>query len=611
VAVVEATGKADGASSQPTKASLSSQLDKGPRGERAYAEAIMNAIGDPMVVLDPSRCVQFANPSFYRTFRLSPQETLTRPLYELNHGQWNIPWLRILLEDAPCKNKPVESLEVEHSFEPVGMRTLRIKAQSLFPDGDLPELTLLALEDITERKQVERALREAKDYAERIVATVAEPLLVLDSSLRVKLANDSFYRAFQVMPAETEGRFLYELGNRQWDIPRLRSLLEEILPLDHYFNNFEVEHPFERIGRRTMRLNARYLDKVEMILLAIEDITERKRAEEATRRLAAIVECSEDAIIAHELDGTVTAWNAGAERQYRYLDHEMIGQSVSRLIPTDLAQEMAQTLETVKQGKRASPFETRHIRKDGKQIHVSASMCPIKDASGRVIGVSTISRDITERRLMQKDVLEIAAKERRRIGQDLHEIVGQELTGLGLMASNLVETLWSLSRPEAELAGRIAKGLKLALGQVRAMSKGLIPAEVDARSLTAALAAQAARVAEQSAVSCMFQCHEPVPVQDNATANHLYRIAQEAVTNAVRNGRARNIHVSLGTDGQLIILRVQDDGLGVHLCAETGGVGLRIMRYRAGLMNATLNIEPARGGGTLVTCTLKKDDAND
>ncbi len=135
-----------------------------------------------------------------------------------------------------------------------------------------------------EHKKVERAIQNACEYTESIVATVREPLVVLDAELRVVSANRSFYQNFQVTPEETEGQLIYDLGNRQWNIPRLRQLLEEILPQNISFDNFEMEYDFEIIGRRTMVLNARRIyreaNKTQMILLAIEDITERKRAEE-------------------------------------------------------------------------------------------------------------------------------------------------------------------------------------------------------------------------------------------------------------------------------------------------------------------------------------------
>ena len=132
---------------------------------------------------------------------------------------------------------------------------------------------------LTAQQHGEQALRETKDAAEQIVETVREPLLVLTPDFRVQSANPAFYQLFQVRPAETEGQLIYQLGNGQWDIPALHTLLEEILPQNTVFNDYEVTHDFERIGRRTILLNARRLDNVEFILLAMEDITARKHAE--------------------------------------------------------------------------------------------------------------------------------------------------------------------------------------------------------------------------------------------------------------------------------------------------------------------------------------------
>ncbi len=136
---------------------------------------------------------------------------------------------------------------------------------------------------ITGRKNAEQTAKEAREYAESIVETVREPLLVLDADLRIVSANKSFYRNFKVTPKKTLGRLIYDLGNRQWNIPALRKLLENILPNNTSFENYEVEHDFPLIGRRIMLLNARRIPppptKPRIMLLAIEDITERKRLE--------------------------------------------------------------------------------------------------------------------------------------------------------------------------------------------------------------------------------------------------------------------------------------------------------------------------------------------
>ena len=137
--------------------------------------------------------------------------------------------------------------------------------------------------------RIRRDIQDAREYAENIVETVREPLVVLDSELRILTANHSFYQTFKATPEDTIGSFIYELGNRQWDIPTLRVLFEEILPQDTVINGYEVDHDFLEIGRKIMLLNARQIFRENVgsniILLAMEDITERKHAEQEIERL--------------------------------------------------------------------------------------------------------------------------------------------------------------------------------------------------------------------------------------------------------------------------------------------------------------------------------------
>ena len=161
---------------------------------------------------------------------------------------------------------------------------IMVTARPLKDGRGLAHGGVAVLQDVTQRKRAEHQAQDALAYADNIVATLREPFLVLDQTLRVVTANHSFYQNFHVAADETQGRFVYDLGNRQWDIPKLRTLLEEVLPQNHTIQDFEVEHNFSNVGRKVMLLNACRIRKPgldsELILLAIEDITERKHAEE-------------------------------------------------------------------------------------------------------------------------------------------------------------------------------------------------------------------------------------------------------------------------------------------------------------------------------------------
>lgn len=262
----------------------------------AYAQSIVETVREPLVILGQDLRVKTASRAFYQAFKVIPAETEDQLLYNLGNGQWDIPKLRTLLEEILPQDNQFNDFEVEHSFEGIGHRIMLLNARRIHLQDNQSELILLAIEDITERRRTEQLILDTVAYAESIVETVREPLVILGQDLRVKTASRAFYQAFKVIPAETEKQLLYNLGNGQWDIPRLRTLLEEVLPQNNQFNDFEVEHTFEDIGHRIMLLNARRIhlqdNQSELILLAIEDITERKRAEVELNAARQVVEAA-------------------------------------------------------------------------------------------------------------------------------------------------------------------------------------------------------------------------------------------------------------------------------------------------------------------------------
>ncbi|MFL5381553.1 MAG: response regulator [Longimicrobiaceae bacterium] len=246
-----------------------------------YAQNIVDTVREPLLILDATLRVSSGNRAFYDTFRVSPEETENRLIYELGNGQWDIPDLRTLLEDIVPKSSVFNDFELEHDFPGIGRRVMLLNARRL-QAGHHGELLVLAMEDVTERRAAEADIKAIETYAQDIVDTVREPLLILDATLRVSSGNRAFYHTFQVSEEETENRLIYELGNGQWDIPDLRTLLEDIVPKSSVFNDFELEHDFPGIGRRVMLVNARQLQAGhhgELLVMAMEDVTERRAAE--------------------------------------------------------------------------------------------------------------------------------------------------------------------------------------------------------------------------------------------------------------------------------------------------------------------------------------------
>ena len=262
-----------------------------------FAENLINTVREPLIALDKNLRVVKASRSFYEFFKVSSGETIGTLIYDLGNRQWDIPKLRELLETILPEKTTFDNYEVEHDFTTIGKRIMLLNARKIQRGSGKEQVILLAIEDITERKEIETGLEKTRkelaevkisadevgEFAENLINTVREPLIALDKNLRVVKASRSFYEFFKVSSGETIGTLIYDLGNRQWDIPKLRELLETILPEKTTFDNYEVEHDFTTIGKRIMLLNARKiqtgLGKEQIILLAIEDITERKKNE--------------------------------------------------------------------------------------------------------------------------------------------------------------------------------------------------------------------------------------------------------------------------------------------------------------------------------------------
>jgi signal transduction histidine kinase len=228
------------------------------------------------------------------------------------------------------------------------------------------------------------------------------------------------------------------------------------------------------------------------------------------------------------------------------------------------------------------------------------------DPSGEMTRFRGVSFDITKRKELEHEALEIVAREQQRIGQELHDSVGQELTGLGLIANSIAQRFQE-SDPANRVARRLTAGIERVQQQVRDLSHGLVPFQVEASGLRGALKDLAVRAGEQSGIHFSFRSPESVEELDQTTARQLFRIAQEAVNNAIRHGQPQNVHMVLDWHTEGLQLRVEDDGAGMPAGTGIGdGMGLRIMEYRAGLVGGVIRIEPRAGGGTRVTCSVPR-----
>jgi PAS domain S-box-containing protein len=334
--------------------------------------------------------------------------------------------------------------------------------------------------------------------------------------------------------------------------------------------------------------------------------------------LAEIVSSSDDAIIGKTLLGIVTSWNRGAERLFGYRAWEALGRSILFLIPPERRCEEDSILSMIAAGEHVGNYETVRLRRDGSLVDVSLTVSPIKDASGEIIGVSKIARDISERKKSEqlllaayaalleseRQIVAVSEAERRRIGADLHDNVGQQLTAIELLCHSLRED--AAGRPAlASQLGRICQSLREAVTQTRQLARGLLPVPLNEDGLADGLTEMVLQMSH-GPVRCDFVRASAVRIGDSTIADHLFRIAQEAVNNAVKHGRPRHITVTLSQDQNGLLLRIEDDGAGFPRSKQArSGVGLRIMGHRANVIGATLETQSIPGKGVSVSCRLK------
>jgi PAS domain S-box-containing protein len=313
-----------------------------------------------------------------------------------------------------------------------------------------------------------------------------------------------------------------------------------------------------------------------------------------------------DALLIANRSGEIVHVNVGAEEMFGYPRDELLGRPVETLVPERL---------------RAAHHEHRHDyfavptvrpmgigleltgrRKDGTEFPVEIHLCPIElNAHAMVLAAV---RNVTARKQLERRVAELRERERQRLGRELHDTLGQQLAGVSMMASALRRRL-TLDRAQADLADRLEAGIDEAGRQLRQLIRGVFPVDVDAHGLRVALEQLARETCTVHEIQCVFECPEPVPLEDNFTATQLFLIAREAVYNAVTHGRARRIVIRLASDGGVRLI-VRDDGIGIGAGVAAGtGMGLGIMHERARLISGRLAVGATEGGGTVVTCALR------
>lgn len=490
------------------------------------------------------------------------------------------------------------------------------------------------------------------DLASDIVETIREPLLVLNSSLRVEWANRVFCQSFGCSLEELANSPLAEIDGGLWNNAELLELLSHVLPERQVVTDFELSLGQGPKPDRLLMLNARQMKTPNtgdaLILLAMEDITEQRRVSAQQARLAALVESSDDAIIAQTFDGRIVDWNAGAEMTYGYSAEEAVGQNISMIIPDDRRKETENMRDTLLQGKLIRNRETQRQHKNGKLIPVSLTLSPIRDAGGRVVLLSTIERDISRRVKRQLELQEALAMAEQAsqaraefVANVSHELRTPMVAIIGMTDLSLDEDLPAEVRDNLQTVRTSADVLMELIDEVLDFSKlesgqfELESAPFGIRELCDSLAKAMGLRAYEKGLELVNNVADDVPDRLVGDALRLRQLISNLVSNAIKFTESGEIEVSVSLQRKTrnaVILRfaVRDTGIGVAAedrerifapftqgdASSTRsyggtGLGLTICRQLAELMGGKLAVESNSEGGSTFSFDAKLECAPD
>ena len=464
--------------------------------------------------------------------------------------------------------------------------------------------------------------RRFGEYAQAIVETIQEALAVVDADGRVRSVNRSFCDLFHVDSSAMEGKSFFGHGQGQCHPQRLRERLREVLTRGTEINGFEIDQEFPEIGRRRLVLNARRIAGTQTILIAIDDATERKRAQEELERseaaMRALLNSASQAVITVKEDGTIVMVNANTEKMFGYSRQEMVGRPVEVLVAENLRGRHIEFQKGFFSKAQSRPMgvglslEGRH--KDGSTFPVDIGLSTIESSSGKRLAVAFVA-DITQRRQLERaaqahaeQVQALAARlltaqeeERRRVSRELHDQICQQLASLAIEISGM-----AADPPAPDKAQQALKDLQTRVIQAseatRHIAYELHPSVLDDLGLVASLRGLCRKFSEHEGITVQFHSGELPPAIPREAASCLYRVAQESLQNIARHSGAKKASVTISLKKNALALSVTDDGSGFDLeeARGWGGLGLIGMEERTRLVNGKLSIATRPGHGTRI-----------
>ena len=478
-------------------------------------------------------------------------------------------------------------------------------------DGQIVGVQCL-FSDVTERKQAEEQLRASEErfrslYENSVVGfyrTTPDGCILMANPALLNMLGFSSLEELASRNLEDEG---FEPGCSRAAFKQRLEQDGQIIGLEAGWKRSDGSTIFVRENCRAVRDES---GRTVFYDGSAEDITARKQAEAALREAhefnQQIIASAREGIIVHDRDGNHRVWNPFMEELTGFPAAKVVGQRPLDVFPFLRAYDFDRMFQRALAGEIFnSPDMFYDGGRKGRKAWTVVRFAPLRDGSGIITGVIAMLNDITERKKLERQILEVSEREQERIGADLHDGVSQLLTGGTFMNDSVRQRLAAQALPEAADVQRVGELLTQLQRDLRHVARGLQPVVPAPEGLMAALTELTESVSERCGIACRVNCPQRVLVHDNSMATHLFRIAKEAVHNAVRHGRPKKITVELTEEKGTLVLQVQDNGRGLRSAhGQEAGLGLRIMKSRSEAMSGKLEVGPVRPHGTLVRCTV-------